>query len=43
MNAGAVVVTSNLRDFRSAEASLGIQVMTPVELVVKLTESGDKT
>ena len=43
MNAGAVVVTSNIRDFRSAETSLGLQVMTPVELVVKLTENGGET
>lgn len=40
MNAGAIVVTSNLRDFRSAETSLGLQVMTPVELVVKLAGNG---
>lgn len=42
MNAGAIVITSNLRDFRNAQASLGLQVMTPVELVVKLTENGGK-
>lgn len=40
MNAGATVITSNLRDFRSAEASLGLKVMTPVELVVKLAGNG---
>ncbi|MGD1862092.1 MAG: putative toxin-antitoxin system toxin component, PIN family [Leptolyngbyaceae cyanobacterium] len=40
MNAGAIVVTSNLRDFRSAEASLGLRVMTPVELVIKLAGNG---
>ena len=40
MNAGAIVVTSNLRDFRSAEASLGLRVMTPVEFVVKLAGNG---
>ena len=40
MNAGATVITSNLRDFRSAEASLGLQVMTPVELVVELAGNG---
>jgi len=33
MNAGAVVVTSNVRDFRLAEESLGLQVMNPVEFV----------
>lgn len=33
MNAGAIVVTSNIRDFRSAKESLGLQVMTPVQFV----------
>jgi predicted nucleic acid-binding protein len=33
MNAGAIVVTSNIRDFRSARKSLGLRVMTPVEFV----------
>ena len=33
MNAGAIVVTSNIKDFRSARESLGLQVMTPVEFV----------
>lgn len=42
MNAGAIIITSNLRDFRSAEASLGLQIMTPVELAIKLAENGDK-
>jgi predicted nucleic acid-binding protein len=36
MNAGAVVVTSNIRDFQRAKVSLGLQVMTPTELVIKL-------
>lgn len=40
MNAGATVITSNLRDFRSAEASLGLQIMSPVELVIKLARNG---
>ncbi|NES17537.1 MAG: PIN domain-containing protein [Symploca sp. SIO3E6] len=40
MNTGATVITSNLRDFRSAQASLGLQVMTPVELVIKLVGNG---
>jgi len=41
INAGAIVTTSNLRDFRSARESLSLQVITPVELVTKvaLTES----
>jgi predicted nucleic acid-binding protein len=33
MNAGAIVVTSNIRDFRSAKESLGLQVLTPVQFV----------
>ncbi|AHJ26995.1 PIN domain-containing protein [Nodularia spumigena CS-584] len=37
MNASAIVTTSNLRDFRNARESLGLQVMTPVELVIKLS------
>ncbi|MBE9049516.1 PIN domain-containing protein [Nostocales cyanobacterium LEGE 11386] len=36
MNANAIVATYNLRDFRNARKSLGLQVMTPVELVTKL-------
>ena len=36
MNAGATVITSNLRDFQSAREFLGLQVMTPVQLVIKL-------
>lgn len=33
MNAGAIIVTSNIKDFRGARESLGLQVMTPVEFV----------
>lgn len=33
MNAGAIVVTSNIRDFRSAKESLGVRVLTPVQFV----------
>jgi putative PIN family toxin of toxin-antitoxin system len=36
MNAGAIVVTSNIRDFQKAAESLGLQVTTPTELVLKL-------
>ncbi len=39
MNAGATVITSNLRDFRSAKESLGLQVMSPVQLVMKLASA----
>jgi predicted nucleic acid-binding protein len=41
MNAGAIVVTSNIRDFRSAQVSLGLRVMTPVEFV-NLLASGEE-
>jgi predicted nucleic acid-binding protein len=41
MNAGAVVVTSNIRDFQSAKESLGLQVLTPVQFVSALA-SGEK-
>ena len=37
MNAGAIVVTSNVRDFRAAEESLGLRVATPVEMAIHLT------
>ena len=40
MNAGAIVVTSNIRDFRSAEESLGLRVMTPVKFVSLLALGG---
>lgn len=33
MNANAIVITSNIKDFRSARESLGLRVMTPVEFV----------
>lgn len=36
MKAGAPVVTTNVRDFRLAQESLGLAVMTPVEFVVML-------
>jgi predicted nucleic acid-binding protein len=38
MNAGAIVVTSNLRDFQTAKVSLGLQVMTPLEVVMILAD-----
>jgi len=41
MNAGAIVITSNIRDFQSAKESLGLQVMTPGQFVNLLT-SGEK-
>jgi predicted nucleic acid-binding protein len=36
MNAAATVITSNLRDFQNAKDSLGLQVMSPSQLVIKL-------
>jgi predicted nucleic acid-binding protein len=36
MNAGAAIVTSNLKDLKIARKSLGILVLTPAELVIKL-------
>ena len=36
MNAGAPVVTKNTRDFRLAQQSLGLSVMTPAEFVMRL-------
>jgi len=38
MNAGAAVITGNTRHFQKAQLSLGLEVMTPVELVVRLAE-----
>jgi predicted nucleic acid-binding protein len=42
MNAGGIVVTSNIRDFRSAKESLGLRVLTPVQFVSTLA-SGEKS
>lgn len=36
MNANAIITTSNLRDFTSARESLGLSIMTPVELITLL-------
>jgi predicted nucleic acid-binding protein len=36
MNAGAPVVTKNTRDFRLAQQSLGLSVLTPAEFVMRL-------
>lgn len=38
MNAGATVVTSNTRHFQKAKESLGLKVITPIELVLRLME-----
>jgi putative PIN family toxin of toxin-antitoxin system len=42
MNAGAIIVTSNLRDFRSATESLGVRVITPIQLVIELASGGSE-
>ncbi len=36
MNANAVAVTANLRDFRLAQETLGLNVMTPSEFLARL-------
>jgi predicted nucleic acid-binding protein len=42
MNAGAIVVTSNTRDFQSAKESLGLRVLTPVQFIETLA-SGEQS
>lgn len=41
MNAGAIVVTSNIRDFQSAKESLGLRVLTPVQFLGVLAAGGE--
>lgn len=36
MNANAVLVTTNLRDFRLAQKALGLNVLTPAEFLMRL-------
>ncbi|HIE26982.1 TPA: hypothetical protein EYP66_06820 [Candidatus Poribacteria bacterium] len=38
MNAGAPVVTYNVRDFLQAAQALGLEVITPVEFVTQLAD-----
>jgi predicted nucleic acid-binding protein len=38
LNAGAILVTFNIKDFEKARTSLGVNVMKPVEFVLKLAE-----
>lgn len=40
MNANAIITTSNLRDFRNAKESLGLQAIAPAELVTQLALEG---
>lgn len=42
MNAGAVVVTNNLKDFQNAKKSLGLDVLTPVEFLVRWATRGEE-
>ena len=41
MNAGAIIVTMNLRDFNFAKKNLGVPVMSPQEFVVYLANEVD--
>ena len=36
MNAGATVITSNVRDFQTARETLGLRVITPAEAIIQL-------
>ena len=38
MNANAIVVTANIRDFQLAQDTLGMRVVSPLEFVVNLTK-----
>jgi predicted nucleic acid-binding protein len=38
MNAGAILVTENVRDFKTAQESLGLKVLTPRQLLVELAK-----
>jgi putative PIN family toxin of toxin-antitoxin system len=38
MNANAAVVTLNLKDFRTAQADLGLTVLTPAQLIEHLAQ-----
>lgn len=38
MNANALLVTSNIKDFQKAQAELGLTVVTPVEFVKSLAK-----
>ena len=43
MNAAAVIVTSNTKDFRLAERALGIPVRTPVEFLKDLAAQTERS
>jgi putative PIN family toxin of toxin-antitoxin system len=42
MNGNAIVITSNIRDFRNAKEALELRVMTPIEFVNEL-DLGDES
>jgi predicted nucleic acid-binding protein len=38
MNANALLVTTNVKDFRKAQIELGLQVLTPLEFAMILAD-----
>ena len=42
MNGNAMIVTSNIRDFTKAQQTLGLQVITPTELALKLINNEEE-
>lgn len=42
MNGNAMIITSNLRDFTKAQQVLGLQVITPLELALKLINNEEE-
>jgi predicted nucleic acid-binding protein len=36
VNGGATVITSNVRDFKTAKETLGLRVITPAEAIIQL-------
>ncbi len=38
MNANAIIVTANIRDFQLAQESLGLKVMSPLEFAIELVK-----
>lgn len=43
MNAGAMIVTWNVRDFRRAHEQLGLSVETPVEFLLRLKRTSESS
>ncbi len=42
MNGNAMIITSNIRDFTRAKQELGLQVITPSELAIKLINNEEE-